>query len=126
MATFSYEALTSVGQEVKAEVEATSRDDAEAKIRGMGYFPTQIRRKSAYSGRRVRPSTKHLADNKPRRCQHGDCQHENKPGSEFCAQCGRPMAVGPARRAPWNRIAVLLPIIVAIAIAVLIIKLLVL
>lgn len=47
MALFAYEALNSGGQEVKAEVEAPSKEDAVAKIRGMGYFPTKVTEKGA-------------------------------------------------------------------------------
>lgn len=45
MAVFAYEALNSSGQEVKAEVEAPSREDAVAKIRSQGYFPTKVTEK---------------------------------------------------------------------------------
>ena len=47
MATFTYEALNSGGQEVKAELEAPSKEEAVAKIRGLGYFPTKITEKGA-------------------------------------------------------------------------------
>jgi len=49
MAVFQYEAMDARGQEVRAEVEANSQEEALPKIRGMGYFPSQIRVK----GRRV-------------------------------------------------------------------------
>ncbi len=45
MATFVYEAMNQAGQAVKDEVEALSSDDALAKIRNLGYFPTRIREK---------------------------------------------------------------------------------
>ncbi len=45
MATFAYEAMNQAGQEVKDEVEAVSTEDALAKIRNLGYFPTRIREK---------------------------------------------------------------------------------
>lgn len=45
MPTFQYEAMNQVGQEVKDEVEAASSEDALAKIRTLGYFPTRIREK---------------------------------------------------------------------------------
>ena len=41
MATFAYEAMNSSGQEVKDEIEATSSEEAIAKIRGKGYLPHQ-------------------------------------------------------------------------------------
>src|SRR3954462_9863428 len=47
MATFAYEAMNSSGQEVKDEVEATSSEEAIAKIRGKGFFPTKVREKAA-------------------------------------------------------------------------------
>src|SRR3954468_19460465 len=47
MATFAYEAMNSSGQEVKDEIEASSSEEAIAKIRGKGYFPTKVREKAA-------------------------------------------------------------------------------
>jgi type IV pilus assembly protein PilC len=46
MPLFAYEAMNSSGQEVKDEVEATSSEEAIAKIRGKGYFPTKVREKA--------------------------------------------------------------------------------
>jgi type IV pilus assembly protein PilC len=46
MANFVYEAMNSVGQPVKAELEATNKEDAVAKIRALGYFPTKIAEKA--------------------------------------------------------------------------------
>src|SRR5215471_12699565 len=43
MALFAYEAMNSSGQEVKDEIEATSSEEAIAKIRGKGFFPTKVR-----------------------------------------------------------------------------------
>lgn len=45
MPTFAYEAMNQSGQEVKDEIEAASSEDALAKIRNLGYFPTRIREK---------------------------------------------------------------------------------
>ncbi len=45
MPTFAYEAMNKGGQEIKDEIEALSTEDALAKIRGLGYFPTRIREK---------------------------------------------------------------------------------
>ena len=45
MAKFAYEAMNQAGQEVKDEIEAGSSEDALAKIRNLGYFPTRIREK---------------------------------------------------------------------------------
>jgi type IV pilus assembly protein PilC len=46
MATFTYEALNNVGQPVKGEVDAGSSEDAIAKVRAMGNFPTKIKEKA--------------------------------------------------------------------------------
>src|SRR3954454_4701325 len=46
MATFAYEAMNSSGQEVKDEIDATSSEEAIAKIRGKGFFPTKVREKA--------------------------------------------------------------------------------
>lgn len=45
MATFQYEAMNQAGQEVKDEIEAPSTEEALAKIRGLGYYPTKLRQK---------------------------------------------------------------------------------
>src|SRR5688572_21681178 len=50
MPTFAFEAMNSSGQEVKEEIEATSSEEAIAKIRGKGYFPTKVREKAAKKG----------------------------------------------------------------------------
>src|SRR5687767_5802428 len=50
MPTFAFEAMNSSGQEVKEEVEADSSEEAIAKIRGKGYFPTKVREKAAKKG----------------------------------------------------------------------------
>jgi type IV pilus assembly protein PilC len=47
MAVFVYEALNASGQEVKAEVDAPTKEEAVAKVRGLGYFPTRVTEKSA-------------------------------------------------------------------------------
>ena len=46
MAVFQYEALNSSGQEIKDSVEAPSKEEAVAKVRGLGYFPTKVIEKS--------------------------------------------------------------------------------
>src|SRR5580765_4444191 len=46
MATFAYEAMNSSGQEVKDEIDAASSEEAIAKIRGKGFFPTKVREKA--------------------------------------------------------------------------------
>ncbi len=50
MATFVYEAMNSVGQPVKNEVEAATSEEAIARVRAMGYFPTKIKEKTAKRG----------------------------------------------------------------------------
>src|SRR5687768_13879233 len=47
MATFAFEAMNSSGQEVKDEVEASDSQEAIAKIRQKGYFPTKVRENAA-------------------------------------------------------------------------------
>ena len=42
MATFKFEALDTAGTEVKDSVQALSEDEAQQKIRQMGYFVTKI------------------------------------------------------------------------------------
>jgi type IV pilus assembly protein PilC len=46
MPTFTFEAMNSSGQEVKDEVEAATNEEAIAKIRGRGFFPTKVREKA--------------------------------------------------------------------------------
>ncbi|MDY7009995.1 MAG: type II secretion system F family protein [Planctomycetota bacterium] len=46
MSTYQYEAMNSVGQVVKGDVEAGSSEEAVSKIRGMGHFPTKIKERS--------------------------------------------------------------------------------
>ena len=50
MATYVYEAMNSVGQPVKGEVDAPTSEDAIAKVRAMGNFPTKIKPKTAKRG----------------------------------------------------------------------------
>jgi type IV pilus assembly protein PilC len=47
MATFSYVAMNTSGQEVKDEIEAASSEEAIARIRSKGFFPTKVREKAA-------------------------------------------------------------------------------
>ncbi len=42
MAVFQYQALNAAGQEVKDEVEAPSKEEAVAKVKSLGYFPTKV------------------------------------------------------------------------------------
>ena len=45
MPTYTYEAMSQAGQDIKDEVEAATTEDALAKIRTLGYFPTRIKEK---------------------------------------------------------------------------------
>src|SRR3982750_4794481 len=54
MPTYAFEAMNSSGQEVKEELEAASSEEAIAKIRGKGYFPTKVREKAAKKGAKVK------------------------------------------------------------------------
>src|SRR5690242_14279048 len=47
MPTYAFEAMNSSGQEVKNEVDAASNEEAIAKIRQQGLFPTKVREKAA-------------------------------------------------------------------------------
>src|SRR4051812_23735160 len=47
MPTYAYVAMNSSGQEVKEELEAGSSEEAIAKIRSKGYFPTKVKEKAA-------------------------------------------------------------------------------
>jgi len=43
MSTFKYEAMDSIGQPIKGNVEAVNSSEAIAKVRAMGNFPTKIK-----------------------------------------------------------------------------------
>ncbi len=51
MPTYAYVAMNSSGQEVKEEVDANTADEAIAKIRSKGYFPTKVKEKAAKKGK---------------------------------------------------------------------------
>jgi type IV pilus assembly protein PilC len=53
MATFQYEAMNSVGQPVKGEVDAITSEEAINKVRAMGNFPTKIRERTGKRGAKV-------------------------------------------------------------------------
>ena len=50
MPTFQYEAMNTVGQPVKGEIDAGSSEDAISKLRSQGNFPTKIKEKAAKKG----------------------------------------------------------------------------
>ena len=45
MPSFHYEAMNQAGQEVKDDIDAQTTEDALAKIRSLGYYPTKLRQK---------------------------------------------------------------------------------
>ncbi|MCY2927505.1 MAG: type II secretion system F family protein [Planctomycetota bacterium] len=47
MPKYAYEAMNSVGQPVRSEVDAATSEEAIAKVRAMGYFPTKIKETAA-------------------------------------------------------------------------------
>src|SRR6185436_6824239 len=47
MPTYAYVAMNASGQEVKEEIDAGSSEEAIAKIRSKGYFPTKVKEKAA-------------------------------------------------------------------------------
>ena len=47
MPKFAYIAMDASGKEVKDEIDATNSQEAIAKVRGLGYFPTKIREKGS-------------------------------------------------------------------------------
>lgn len=61
MPTFMFEAMNQAGEAVKDEVEAASNEDALARIRAMGYFPTRIRQKGGKKKPQAGTTTKKKA-----------------------------------------------------------------
>ena len=57
MANFTFEAMNSVGQPVKGEVDATNSEEAIGKIRAMGNFPTKIKEKAVKRPAKAGPAT---------------------------------------------------------------------
>ena len=50
MPVFTYEAMNSVGQPIKGEIEATTSEEAITKVRAKGEFPTKIKEKAGKRG----------------------------------------------------------------------------
>jgi type IV pilus assembly protein PilC len=50
MASFTYEALNSVGKPQKGTIDASTTEEAIAKIKGQGYFPTSVREQKKKEG----------------------------------------------------------------------------
>jgi type IV pilus assembly protein PilC len=55
MATFAYEALNAAGKPQKGTIDATSTDEAIAKIKSQGFFPTQVREQKVKKSAVVEP-----------------------------------------------------------------------
>jgi len=70
MPTFTYEAMNSVGQPVKGTVDAVNSDEAIAKVRAQGNFPTKIKEKAVRRGA-TRKSSASGAAEQPRRAKRG-------------------------------------------------------
>src|SRR5437016_13793311 len=64
MATFTFEAVDSKGNKVKKEVDASDREDAMTKIKGMGLYPTKVKEKDGGGGAAVQQQAQ--AGAKPR------------------------------------------------------------
>jgi type IV pilus assembly protein PilC len=71
MPTFQYKAMNSVGQQVKGEVEAASSDEAIAKIRAGGSFPTKVEEKASRKGPASKGGARPAAGPKGRRTVSG-------------------------------------------------------
>ncbi len=54
MPTFQFEAMNAQGQEIREEIDALSSEEAIAKIRQMGYFPTKIKERGARKGKEAK------------------------------------------------------------------------
>ena len=63
MATYMFEALNNAGEEVKDEIDAQSTEDAIARIREMGYYPTRVKEKAKAEKAEVKDSAAVLPDN---------------------------------------------------------------
>ena len=63
MPTYAYEAMNASGQEVREEVDAASSEEAIAKIRGKGYFPTKVREKAGKKKVQKKAQKKPVATN---------------------------------------------------------------
>ena len=66
MPTFSYEAMSAQGKEVKDDIEVLSSEEAISKIRDLGYFPTKIREKGGRRKARVAGASSMTTAKRPR------------------------------------------------------------
>ncbi len=110
-ATFQYEAMNAAGQEVKAEIDAGTADEAIAKIRTQGYFPTKVKEKAAKKQKAQQPqpewaasaATKRRASTspsaasrpKPSPPSHASFRPSRMPA---CRSCGRGQFCGSSTR----------------------------
>lgn len=67
MATFTYEAMNSSGQEVKDEIDAETTEEAIQKIRGRGYFPTKVKEKAAKKSVKKKAANEEVQSISPKR-----------------------------------------------------------
>ncbi len=58
MPKFKYEAMNAAGEEVRDEVDAPNSEDAIAKIRSLGYFPTKVSQKGGAKKAAAKPGGK--------------------------------------------------------------------
>src|SRR3954463_16192222 len=61
MPVYTYEAMNSSGQEVKDEIDAQTSDEAIAKIRNKGFFPTKIKEKALKNAARKKKEDQALS-----------------------------------------------------------------
>ncbi|MBI2194514.1 MAG: type II secretion system F family protein [Planctomycetes bacterium] len=64
MQTFTYDALDSQGKEIQAEIDAENNDEAVAKIRQLGYFPTNVQPKKGKKKEAPKPGAPAAAKRK--------------------------------------------------------------
>jgi len=57
MPKFTFEAMNAAGQEIKDEIDAPTSEEAIAKIRAQGYFPTKVRQKGGAKKAAAGPAT---------------------------------------------------------------------
>lgn len=84
MSTFLYEAMNQAGQEVKDEIEAASTEDALAKIRSLGYYPTKLKQKGGK--RAVKAEAAAAAGGKKRKSVGGIGRVKVKEVTQFTRQ----------------------------------------
>ncbi len=83
MALFTYQALNSSGQEVKDEIEAPTKEEAVAKVRSLGYFPTKVVEKA---GKRKLAAKREVAGKKRKAAGTGFGWVSTKALTQFTRQ----------------------------------------